>query len=223
MSSRLRAFDTSVGTKILIGLSGLALILYLLAHIVGNLLIFFGPEVYNRYAHTLTGNPLILPIEIGLALVFLIHIYKTIRMSVASRKARPAAYVVKRYAGPPSRKSLASSTMIISGLWLLVFLVIHVRAFRFGLHYTTPEGVRDLYAVEMEILRSPLTVAFYVLTMGLVGAHLWHGFSSAFQSLGIDDARWTPHLLALGRTTAVVIAGGFIVITLWVHLTGGAP
>jgi succinate dehydrogenase / fumarate reductase cytochrome b subunit len=223
MSSRPRALESSVGTKLLIGATGLGLVLYLLTHIAGNALVLLGPAVYNQYAHTLTSNPLLPVIEIGLALVFVVHIYKTIRNWAANRRARPAPYAVKRPAGPPSRKSLASSTMILSGLWLFVFLILHVKAFRFGLDYMTPEGLRDLYRIEMEIFANPLTVAFYVVSMLLVGSHFWHGFASAFQSLGFDDARWTPRLLAGGKVLAVVIAGGFIVITLWAHLAGGRP
>jgi len=221
MSSRLRVFDTSVGTKVLIGLSGLALILYLLIHIAGNALVLLGPAIYNRYAHALMSNPLIPIVEVGLALVLVLHIYKTVSMYAANRQARPTSYAVKKYAGAPSRKSLASSTMIVSGVWLLVFLIVHVKAFRFGLQIDTPEGLHDLYRIEMEIFSHPLTVAFYVLTMAIVGAHLWHGISSAFQSLGLENARWTPRLLALGKTVAVLIAAGFIVIALWAHLTGG--
>jgi succinate dehydrogenase / fumarate reductase cytochrome b subunit len=112
--------------------------------------------------------------------------------------------------------------MILSGLWLAVFLILHVRAFRFGLQYVTPDGLRDLYRIEMEILSNPLTVAFYVISMLLVGSHLWHGFSSAFQSLGVDDPRWTPGLIAAGRVLAVFIAAAFIVIVLWAHMSGGS-
>jgi succinate dehydrogenase / fumarate reductase cytochrome b subunit len=223
MSSRPRALDSSIGTKLLIGATGLGLVLYLLTHILGNALVLLGPTIYNQYAHTLTSNPLLPIIEIGLALVFVVHIYKAIRNYAANRRARPAGYAVKRTAGPPSRKSPASSTMVLSGLWLLVFLILHVKAFRFGLDYVTPDGFRDLYRIEMEIFTSPLTVAFYVISMVLVGSHLWHGFSSAFQSLGFDDARWTPRLLAAGKVLAVVISGGFIVIALWAHLAGGRP
>ena len=79
--------------------------------------------------------------------------------------------------------------MIVSGLWLLVFLVIHVKAFRFGVEHEWPAGGRDLYRLEMENFANPLTVAFYVLSMVVVGSHLWHGISSAFQSLGVDQPR----------------------------------
>jgi succinate dehydrogenase / fumarate reductase, cytochrome b subunit len=218
--SRLRVFSSSVGTKILIGVTGLALFLYLIIHIVGNLIVFLGPSAFNKYAYTLEGNPLLPIIEIGLLLIFLIHIYKTLTMYVANRRARPVGYVVKRYAGPPSRKSLASSTMIVSGIWLLAFLIIHVKAFRFSVDYPWPAGGRDLYRLELENFANPLVVGFYAISMVIVGSHLWHGISSAFQSLGADQPRWTPRVLVFGKVMAVLIAGGFIVIAVWAHYTG---
>lgn len=219
MSSRLRVVASSVGTKLLIGITGLALFLYLIIHIAGNLMVFFGPDVFNKYAYTLEGNPLIPIIEIGLLLIFLIHVYKTVRMFLKNQQARPARYQMKKYAGPPSRKTLASSTMIFSGLWLLVFIIIHVKAFRYGTEYEWPAGGRDLYRLEMENFANPLTVGFYVVSMLVVGSHLWHGISSAFQSLGVDQPRWTPRLLAAGKVIAVLIAGGFMVIAVWAYLS----
>jgi succinate dehydrogenase / fumarate reductase cytochrome b subunit len=224
MASRIGVFSTSVGTKILIGVTGLALFLYLVIHIAGNLLVFFGPAVFNNYAYVMEKkNPLLPIIEIALLLVFLVHIYKTVTMFVANRQARPTRYIQKKYAGSPSRKSLASSTMIVSGLWLLVFLIIHVKAFRFSPEYEWPAGGRDLYRQEMENLSPPLMLWFYVLSMGVVGSHLWHGFSSAFQSLGVDHPKLTPWLLTLGKLLAVGIAGGFVVIALWAHFVGARP
>src|SRR5712692_4258281 len=132
MSARARDFSSSVGTKLLIGITGLALFLYLVLHIAGNLMVFFGPSVFNKYAYTLEGNSLLPLVEIALLLIFLMHVYKTIRMFLANQQARPVGYVKKKYAGPPSRKTLASSTMIASGLWLLLFIIIHVKAFRYG-------------------------------------------------------------------------------------------
>src|SRR5262245_43086231 len=171
-------FTSSVGTKILIGVTGVLLFTYLLIHIAGNLLVFFGPDVFNNYAYVLeVRNPLLLPIEIGLLLVFLIHIYKTVRMYVGNQAARPTRYIEKKWAGRPSRKTTASSTMIGSGLWLVVFLLIHVKAFRFSPEYewVGGPGGRDLYRQEMENLANPAIVTFYVLSMVVIGSHLWHG------------------------------------------------
>jgi succinate dehydrogenase / fumarate reductase cytochrome b subunit len=220
MPSRARFLDSSVGMKLLIGVTGLGLFIYLIVHIAGNLVVFLGPEVFNRYATTLSGNPLIPVIEVGLLLIFLIHVYKTIRMFLANQVARPVAYAKKRYAGPPSRKTFASATMIVSGLWLLVFVIVHVRTFRFGNVYEWPAGGHDLYRLEMETFADPLTVGFYVVSMLVVGSHLWHGISSSFQSLGIDGPRVTPRLIVAGRAAAALIAGAFIVIALWAHFIG---
>jgi len=217
MASRLGVFATSVGTKILIGVTGLALFLYLIIHIAGNLMVFFGPSIFNKYAYTLEGNPLIPIIEIGLLLIFVLHVYKTVKMFLNNQSARPTRYVQKKYAGPPSRKSFASSTMIFSGLWLLLFIIVHVKAFRYGTEYEWPAGGRDLYRLEMENFSNPLVVAFYVASMIVVGSHLWHGISSAFQSLGADNPKWTPRLLNAGKTIAVLIAAGFIAIAVWAY------
>ena len=217
-----RPFSSSIGTKLLVGVTGLALVIYLIVHVAGNLVVFLGPDVFNKYAYTLEGNPLIPVIEVGLLLVFLLHVYKTVRMTIGNRQARPIGYVRKRMAGAPSRKSFASSTMILSGVWLLLFMLIHVKAFRYGTEYEWPAGGRDLYRLEMENFANPLMVGFYVISMLVVGSHLWHGISSAVQSLGLDHTAWTPRLVAAGKVIAVLIAGGFILIALWAHFNEGA-
>src|SRR5262249_27437538 len=156
MASRKGIFSTSVGTKILIGLTGLGLVIYLIIHIAGNLLIFLGPDVFNRYAYTMEErNPALPAIEIALLAVFLLHIYKTVTMSVGNEAARPVRYAKKRYGGEPSRKSLASSTMIVTGLWLFVFLLVHVKTFRFTESARWPAGGRDLFHLEVATFSNP--------------------------------------------------------------------
>ena len=222
MAPRLSVFSSSVGTKLVIGATGFLLFLYLLIHIGGNLLVFLGPDVFNRYAYVMEDkNPLLPAIEIGLLAVVLIHLYKTLRMFFGNQAARPISYQKKRYAGGTSRKTFASSTMILSGVWLLVFLVIHTRAFRFAPTYPWPGGGRDLYRQEMENLSNPLTVAFYILSMVVVGSHLWHGIASAVQSLGVSQSKWTPRLLVAGKVIAALIASSFIVIAVWAYMTQG--
>jgi succinate dehydrogenase / fumarate reductase, cytochrome b subunit len=222
MASRPRVFSSSVGTKIVIGLTGLALFIYLIIHIAGNLLVFLGPAVFNQYAFVMEkGNPLLPVIELGLLLVFLIHVYKTVTNFLANQSARPVPYAQKKFAGKPSRKSIASSTMIVSGLWLLLFIIIHVKAFVYSPEYPLANGGRDLYRQEMENFSNPLVVAFYVLSMVVVGSHLWHGISSSFQSLGADKPGWTRFMLPAGKVMAVLIAGAFMVIAIWAHFSGG--
>jgi succinate dehydrogenase / fumarate reductase cytochrome b subunit len=218
MPSRLRVFSTSVGTKLLIAVTGFALVFYLIIHIAGNLTVFAGPAFFNKYAFTLESNPLIPVIEIGLLLIVLTHVYKTVRMYLGNQQARPVSYVRKKYAGKPSRKTLASSTMIVSGLWLVLFLIIHVPTFR-SEKYEWAAGGRDLYRIEMEAFSNPLIVAFYVVSMIIVGSHLWHGSWSFLQSLGVDHPTWTPRFMKAGRVLAVVIAGGFIVIAIWAYFS----
>src|SRR5688572_27979267 len=130
-----RVFSSSIGTKLLIGATGLLLVAYMVVHLAGNVIIFLGRDTFNEYSHALISNPLILPIEIGLLLVFLVHIYRTVTMWMQNKAARPVGYQKKELAGHTSRKSLASSTMIASGLLVMVFVVIHVKLFKFGSFY----------------------------------------------------------------------------------------
>ena len=122
MSTFRRLLSSSVGTKLLVGLTGLALFAYLILHLVGNALIFAGPETFNAYSHALISNPLILPIEVGLLAVFLLHVYKAVTNYAANQAARPTGYAMKKYARHTSRKSLASSTMIWSGVIIFLFI-----------------------------------------------------------------------------------------------------
>ncbi len=222
MLPRLRdVISSSVGTKLLIGLTGLALFAYMVLHLAGNAIVFLGPEAFNEYSHMLISNPLIVPVEIGLLLIFLLHIYKAATMWVGNRAARPVGYQKKAWAGHASRKSLASSSMIASGLLILVFVVVHVKQFKFGTFYLAPGSteVRDLYRTELEVFAHPLWVALYVLATLLVGLHLRHGISSAFQSLGLDHPRYTKRLVLVGIVLAAIIGGGLAVIPVWMYLT----
>jgi len=220
MLSRVRrVLTSSVGTKLLMGLTGVALFVYMLLHLAGNALILAGPEIFNEYSHTLISNPLILPIELGLLAIFLVHIYKAITMWMSNRAARPLGYLKKELAGHTSRKSLSSSTMIWSGLFILVFVVVHVKQFKFGSWYqVTGSPVRDLHRTEVEVFQNPLWVVVYVAATLIVGLHLRHGFSSAFQSLGIDHPLYTRRLTALGILFALLIGVGLAVIPVWVFL-----
>lgn len=218
-SSFRRLFNSSVGTKLLIGLTGLALFAYLILHLAGNALIFAGPDIFNEYAHALISNPLIVPIEIGLLLLFLVHIYKAVTNFIGNQAARPAGYAKKEYAGHTSRKSLASSTMIVTGLITALFVIIHVKQFKFGSYYQTVASadVRDLYRTEIEVFQNPFWVVFYVVATLLVGLHLRHGIASGFQSIGFDHPVYTRRLTMWSLILAVVIGGGLAIIPVWVY------
>jgi succinate dehydrogenase / fumarate reductase, cytochrome b subunit len=218
-------FASSIGTKILVGLTGLLLVVYLIIHIFGNLLYLLGPAVFNGYATMMLANPLVVPIEIGLVGIFLIHIYKTITNWFANRRARPVGYYRRKWGGRPSRKTIASSTMIISGLILLAFIPIHVAQMKYGVGYTLHDalgGEHDLYAIETSVFQNPLNVAFYMITMVIVGSHLYHGVHSAFQSLGLDHPKYTRWILLGGKALAAIIGFGFFIIPLYSYFMGPA-
>ena len=213
-------FGSSVGTKLLLGVTGLLLFAYLVIHLLGNLMVFAGQDTFNHYAHALAGNPLVVPAEIALLLLFLVHVYKAVTMWAANQRARPVSYQKKSWAGYTSRKSIASTTMIWTGLAILVFVVIHVAHIKYGAWYEIGEPpVRDLYRTEVEVFSSPVWVAVYVVAMLLVGFHLRHGVSSAFQSLGASHPVYTKRLAVVGTIVAVVIGVGFAIIPIWVYLT----
>ena len=221
MTIRRNFLGSLITTKLIIGVTGILLFAYLILHIAGNLIVFLGPDTFNTYSHALISNPLVVPVEIGLLVVFLIHLFKAVKMTFQNQSARPAKYAKKELAGGASQKSLASSSMVVTGLAILIFVPIHVWTFKYGPFYDLGDGVRDLYRLEVENFSSPIAVTLYVIMMVLVGLHLWHGVPSSFQSLGLNGPRFTPLIRKVGKISAVVIAGGFIVITLWVFLVGG--
>ncbi len=213
----LKAFSTSVGTKLLIGLTGLSLVGFLIFHLYGNLLLFFGPEKYNEHAHALISNPLVIPAELGLVAIFLLHAIKAVLNFFSNRSARPDDYAVKTSAGGPSRKSWASATMILSGVILFVFVPFHLVTFKYGAGYAAGGGVRDLYRLLIEVFQSPGYVIYYVVAMVIVGLHLRHGVSSSLQSLGLIPAAWTRTFLATCYVVALLIGAGFVLIPIYIY------
>lgn len=223
MASRSKPLSSSVVEKFLIAVTGLVLVLYLVVHLAGNLLLFLGPARFNAYAHALISNPLVVPAEIGLLAIFVVHVYKTVVMWWHNRAARPQGYYHKEWAGGPSRKSWASTTMIYTGALTALFVVLHVRSFKYGTYYEVAgSGIRDLHRLVIEFFQSPVNVIFYEACLVFLGFHLWHGFASAFESLGADRPGFAPRLLLASRLVAIVIAGGFLAIPLWVYFFGGA-
>ncbi len=222
MPSRQSFFRSSVGSKYLIAVSGLSLVGFLVLHLIGNLMVFVSPDTFNEYGEKLIHNPLLIPAELGLVALFLLHVGKAIALVMNAQHARPAGYAVKRRAGHTSRKSWASATMILSGAFLFVFVLLHLATFKYGPHYdsVSQPGVRDLYRLMVEVFSRPGWVAFYVVGMVIIGFHLWHGVSSAFQSLGVDPPGWVQPIRAAGWTLAVIIAGGFLIIPVWIFLGG---
>ena len=221
--SRLRVFvNSSIGRKIVMGITGLLMIGFLIAHMSANLLVVTNKEAYNHYSETLIKNPLIYLAEAALIAFFAAHVVSGILVYLRNRAARPLPYALKSRADNTSRKSLASSTMIFSGIVMLVFVPLHIITFKFGPYYDWAghEGARDLHRLVIEVFHKPGYVLGYVVSLSILGAHAWHGFGSAFESLGVS---YRPWLGGLGRALAVVITAGFVLVPIYVYLfLGGA-
>ena len=218
-----KALSSSVGSKFLIALTGLFLFLFLVAHLAGNLLFILGPDAFNEYGHRLISNPLILVAEGGLVALFLLHIVKTVGMFVTGRRARPERYATTKWAktkNDRSRKSLSSTTMILTGTITLLFVVSHLVTFKFGPYYETAEGIRDLYRLQLAVFSNPAYVAFYLVAMSVIGFHLWHGISSAAQSFGLDSPKWTPRIIWTGRILTAAITLGFVLLPVFTFVLG---
>jgi len=221
MATRRLSLFSTVATKILIALTGLSLVGFLCVHLIGNLLLYAGPDTFNAYAHVLISNPLVIPAEIGLVALFLIHVFEAVTMWIQNQSARPVAYVNKRWAGGKSRKSVASATMIWTGTITALFLIIHVATMKYGAYYAVGDTeVRDLHRLVVETLQQPAWAVSYALCMVVVGFHLWHGVSSAFESLGLNHPNLTSKVLAAGKVLAIVIGAGFLSIPIWLFFMG---
>ncbi len=217
MSAIVTFLNSSIGRKVSMALTGLFMILFLVAHLLGNLLIFVGADSFNHYSHSLISNPLIYVAEIGLVVLFVLHIASGISVYLRSRAARPEAYKQAQWAGATSHKSLASATMILSGAFIAVFVPLHLWKFKFGTFYPGPEGMRDIYRLVIEEFQNPLIVVFYTIAMVVLGFHLWHAFGSAFESLGVA---YRKPLRRFGHALAIVVAGGFLLIPVALFLMG---
>ena len=219
---------SSLGKKIFMGFSGLMLCGFIIVHLIGNLtLLLPDRDPFNKYAHFLTsdlGN-LIYVAEFLLASIFLVHFVYAIIITLENWRARPQRYKMVTDAKHTSKKSLASRTMIWTGITIIVFLVWHLLHFKFGemIMYTTADGkiIRDLYIVVYQFFGNIINVVLYILVMALLGFHLSHGFWSAFQSLGLNGKRFTPFIYGLATIFAVVMAVGFIMLPLWIYITTG--
>lgn len=218
-----KAFSSSIGSKFLIASTGILLLLFLISHLAGNLLFIAGPDAFNEYSHALISNPLIYAAELGLVAIFVLHIIKTVGLVAGSYAARPQRYAKRTWAktkNARSRKSMSSSTMIVTGTITLLFVVTHLATFKYGAYYETPEGLRDLYRLQLAVFSNPGYVAFYLVAMAVIVFHLWHGVTSALQSFGVNSPTWTPRLLVIGRGLAIILGLGFAILPIYTFIMG---
>jgi succinate dehydrogenase / fumarate reductase cytochrome b subunit len=190
------------------GLTGLALVTFVVVHLVGNLWLWAGRQAYNAYAHRLENwGGLLYAIEALLLLALLVHMAVGLEIFVGRLRARPQGYQRYQSVGGDSLQSLGSRTMVVTGTTLGIFLVAHLLTFKFGPYYSTElqgETVRDLARLVVEVFRQPAPTLIYSAVLVGLGVHLRHGLWSALQSLGLlqDPQR----SLAVGASLVLAIA-----------------
>jgi succinate dehydrogenase / fumarate reductase cytochrome b subunit len=204
---------SSVGRKMIVAATGVVLILFVIGHLLGNLQIFLGPDWINGYAkHLRDLGPILWAIRAFLIIVVVAHIYYTIRLAIENRRARPERYRRKDIV----KATLASRTMVMSGLIILAFVIYHL--LQFTVHVTDPRfdalpkdplGHYDVYSMMILGFQSPLISGFYILGMSLLAMHLSHGSSSFFQSLGWNDQKLAPRFALAGRIFAWCLFLGY--------------
>ena len=198
-------------------ISGLGWALFVLLHMLGNLLIFGGDEIYNKYSHTLVSNPGILLAEMVLLILLLTHVFYAIKTTIQNSKARTIQYIASKTA--PKEASLASRTMKYQGLILLCFIVLHLINFKFGTEYMITYGelqIRDIFRLVVEKFQNPFYVSIYVISVSLLGFHLSHGLYSAIQSLGFYHDRYTVSIKRCSVIYGIIIGLGFSTTPIYV-------
>ncbi|MCC5943564.1 MAG: succinate dehydrogenase cytochrome b subunit [Bernardetiaceae bacterium] len=219
-----RVLTSSIGRKVLMALTGLFLSLFLVVHLIGNLQLLAGDEgaAFNAYAAFMTTTPIVKVASYLLYATFLLHIVQSILLTMHNRSARPVGY---RSAGSSQGVSSTSRNMGILGTIILVFLIIHLRNFWYEMHWgeitTDAAGNKDLYKVVSEAFAQWWYVALYIVSMVGVGFHLWHGFASSFQTLGLNHAKYTPFIKSLGYGFAILIPLGFALIPIIMFVQSG--
>jgi succinate dehydrogenase / fumarate reductase cytochrome b subunit len=203
--------NRSIGKKILMALTGLGFCLFLTVHLIGNLFIYGGQDLFHAYVdHLHALGPLIYISEIGLLILLGIHLTMAITLYFQNLTARPVTYVKKRNAGG---RTLSSGTMPYTGLIILIFIVIHLITFKFADH-----SKHTVFEIVSSTLTHPAYLAMYVFAMIIVGLHVNHGFWSAFQTLGLDHPKYMPAIKMLSVVYSLILIVGFGFIPLYIMM-----
>lgn len=206
---------SSISKKFVMALAGLFLLTFLPVHLSINLMLLKSdPEPFNRAAHFMATFPLVKVVEILLFMALIIHFLVGIYNQILNWFSRPVGYTVRS----KSETSFFSRFMIWTGGSILIFLVIHFFNFffiRLGWVSGDPE---DFYSVAYELFSLPVYNIIYLTCFGLLGFHLFHAFSSAFQTLGLNHRIWTPVINVLAFIYAIIIPAGFASISIIIWL-----
>ena len=221
MSQLTAALKSSIGSKVVMALTGLGLVLFAIVHMAGNLQMFAGPDAMNAYGVTLRKMPLLLWIaRLGLLGIAILHVVISIRLTLANRRARPVRYEHKKTV----QASRSSRLMILSGLIILTFLIYHLLHFTLGV--TDPQSFalrdaddrHDVYNMVINGFKNPLISGGYILAMVLLFSHLGHGASSWMQSLGWNHPKYNGVIAKVGPIISWIVCLGFVAIPLAVLL-----
>jgi succinate dehydrogenase / fumarate reductase cytochrome b subunit len=205
-------YRTAVGKKWVMAVSGIALLGYVLVHMIGNLHLYEGPRQVNEYAdalRTLGGHLtprgfVLWVLRIGLAAAFVIHIHAAYSLTLLNQRSRPQGYQSKR---DYIAANFASRTMRWTGTIVLLFLLYHLADLTWG--WTNPDFIHgDPYHNVVESLSNPVVAGFYLLAMVAVTIHIYHGAWSMFQSLGVNSPRLNPWRRGFAVAFAAVIFVG---------------
>ena len=200
-------------------LTGLFLCSFLAVHLYGNLFLFVSEHAFNEHAESFASNLLIRTIEVLLFFAIVAHAATGLYVTKQNRAARPVRYRRHRSAG---FRTLASRSMFITGSIVFIYLVIHIRNFFYETRFGAVHDGDSLYRLVINTFTIPGYAILYLVAMLLLGVHLAHGFQSAFRSLGIEHARYTPLIRGLGLTFAIAVPAAFASMPLY-FLLQGAP
>ena len=227
MSWIINTLTSTIGRKVIMALTGLFLILFLAVHLAGNLQLLNhdGGEAFNTYSQFMAHNPLIQLVSKGNFFFIFLHIFVSITLYVRNKKARPVGYKVS---SGNSNSTWSSRSMTLLGTFILIFIFLHLYGYWYQLKFVgepvismvTIEGVsmHNAYALVANSYANPLIVGFYVFAMIVLGFHLWHGFASAFQSLGLNHPKYNGIISGLGKLYAIIVPALFALIPIYMYL-----
>lgn len=219
----IKTLTSSLGKKLIMSLTGLFLVLFLVIHLLGNfqLLVDDGGESFNLYTYFMTHNPLIKTVSILLYVFILLHAVQGILLKMENSKARPVKYAVAKYPGA----STASKQMALLGILVFAFLCIHMGDFWYKMKFTDSLEAVQYAGVQYEVydLYSRVAISFsevwivvvYLIGLVALAIHLWHGFDSAFQTLGLRHLRFGSMFSFLGKVYSIVVPVGFAIIPIY--------
>lgn len=208
---------STVGRKVITGLTGLLLVGFLVSHLAGNLLLFVGEEAYDAYAHKLHSIPGFVVIEIALALLFVAHIYIALALTFGNAAAKGSRYAVA--ATKRGGAHLLSKTMHYSGAVILLFGLVHYYDMRFARFGAIPAAFQTPFQHTLYVLRDPVSGTLYATACALMVFHLAHGFHSALRSLGFAHPKYDGAVSALSYGLAFVLSAGFVSLPVWAFLS----